>query len=402
MQTLQSFIKSKFGACSVSLDSIKEELISELVRLGEVSKDEAESWINESKEQIEADLNKGWSATDIVKYTYLGEDGETPNSFGTYSDKSELRSALLDVIRFYLDNEDYNYLLKISEDEWNRGISKMPTINWFKDIEDDLPVLKKFNEQELADLAKMTDIAFARVDQLARKKTPRDKLDLENIVQVATTSVLGSFSDKIKPDSVDNFVKSRLSTSSSESEEFGKFMKELNEYVEKNGQLLDKDTYDGEEVASYKVPTEDKKNHFLIYINKDKDLGYDPDPFIDFKVGPDTYDSTPIAYGKNRTLDKVKKEWDDIKSGRADKQYYEFFAGSNMSDKDMDLKSELNGLVGYYESSVEGIPEEDQNSTASEYFYKLLDWAKDADKNPEPGIYDKLIELGIKYDLPTK
>ena len=125
--------------------------------------------------------------------------------------------------------------------------------------------------------------------------------------------------------SLKSFIKSRLGAYSWEPD--NEFFKSINDYVRSNGELLNREVHPAEntEVFTYRVKTPNGKS-FIIYLDIDNDLGYDPDPAVDFKIGPDLFDSTQIAYGPNRTMDKVRKEWDAIKSGTAGDEYYQAYS----------------------------------------------------------------------------
>lgn len=122
--------------------------------------------------------------------------------------------------------------------------------------------------------------------------------------------------------SLKSFIKSRLGAYSWEPD--NEFFKSITDYVRSNGELLNKEVHPAEntEVFTYRVKTPNGKS-FIIYLDIDNDLGYDPDPAVDLKIGPDLFDSTQIAYGPNRTMDKVRKEWDAIKNGTASDEYYQ-------------------------------------------------------------------------------
>ena len=117
---------------------------------------------------------------------------------------------------------------------------------------------------------------------------------------------------------------------------FDDLVKEINSYVEKNGELLDHYKCDGEDCFTYKVKTPNGK-HFIMYLMKDKKLGYDTDPCVDFLLEGDTFDSTHIAYGPDRTYEKVLKEWEAIKSGTADERYYKSY--SDTPSKSSEVKT---------------------------------------------------------------
>jgi len=124
------------------------------------------------------------------------------------------------------------------------------------------------------------------------------------------------------------FIKSRVGTYTWDPD--SDFFKSVNNYIKENGELLDKEVYPSEnsEVFTYKVKTPNGKP-FIAYLNVNKDLGYDPDPTFDIKVGKDLFDSIPLAYGPGRTMDKVRKEWDAVKNGTAGEEYYQSYCKVN-------------------------------------------------------------------------
>ena len=75
---------------------------------------------------------------------------------------------------------------------------------------------------------------------------------------------------------------------------------------------------------------------------------------------------------------------------------------SAMSEYDVDLVKETKGILGKVTGSVSNIPEPKEGESGDKFFKRCLKWAKNADENPEPELYNDLVKLGKKYNMEVE
>ena len=118
----------------------------------------------------------------------------------------------------------------------------------------------------------------------------------------------------------------------------------------------------------------------IIYVDKKKNLKSSPinspNPSFAYKFKSDVIDPI-LSYSKTKTY-------------------------SAMSDYDVDLAKETKGILGKVTGSVGNIPEPKEGESGAQFFKRCLKWAKNADENPEPELYNDLVKLGKKYNMEVE